>query len=327
MTEKMLAGVSSETGLSLTETPVPRPGDGQVLIAVKAAGINRADLNAARGAGVATRASLGKPIGMEWAGEVVALGRGVDSLRVGDKVACSGTGGYASFAVTDAGRCFPLARDMQDWVRYAVLPLAVMTAHNALITQGRLPEGGCALVQGASSAVGLAALQIAALKGARVIIGTSTNPAKRARLTEFGATLALDPTHPDWVSAVLEATGGKGADTVVDMVSGSGINALMKASAIQGRIVNVGRLGGTTSEFDFDLHAARRLDYIGVTFRTRSPEEIRTIVDLARSDLWADIEDGRLALPVDRVFPLAEAVAAHEHMRSSAHFGKIVLVP
>lgn len=327
MAETMLAGVSGEGGLQLAEVPVPAPAAGQVLVRVRAAGMNRADLNAARGAGVATKASLGRPIGMEWAGEVVEAGPGVTGLRPGDCVMCSGSGGYAPFAVTDAGRCLRLAGPVADWPRLAVLPLVLMTAHDALVTNGRLPAGGAVLVQGASSAVGLAALQIARLKGAATIVALSSNPTKRARLAEFGATLVLDPGAPDWVAQVLEATGGRGVDTVVDMVSGAAVNRLMQATAVCGRIVNVGRLGGTSAPFDFDLHAARRLDYIGVTFRSRSAEEVRDIVDRLRAELWPDIESGRLTLPVDCSFPLAEAVAAHGYMASNAHFGKIALIP
>lgn len=326
MGKTMLAGVSGENGLHLAEVPVPVPAEGQVLVRVRAAGMNRADLNAARGAGVATKASLGRPIGMEWAGEVAEIGAGVTGLKPGDHVMCSGAGGYAPFAVADAGRCFRLSGAEPDWPKMAVLPLVLMTAHDALITNGRMSEGGTVLVQGASSAVGLATMQIARLKGAKTVIGLSGNPEKRARLAAFGATHALDP-DADWLAAVLEATEGRGVDTVVDMVSGDAMNRLMQATAIRGRIVNVGRLGGTTAQFDFDLHAARRLDYIGVTFRTRSAEEVRRIVELVQQDLWDDIEGGRLSLPIDRSFALSDAVAAHAHMAGNAHFGKIVLIP
>jgi NADPH2:quinone reductase len=169
------------------------------------------------------------------------------------------------------------------------------------------------------------ALQIAKLKGARLVIGSSTNPARRARLKEFGADLAVDTKDPAWPDAVLEATGGKGVDLIVDQVSASVANQNMRAAAIRGRIVNVGRLGGTKGEFDFDLHAMRRIDYIGVTFRTRSLDEVREITRRMRADLWPAVEAGKLHLPIDRIFPLEEAVAAQAHMRANAHLGKIVL--
>ena len=125
---------------------------------------------------------------------------------------------------------------------------------------------------------------------------------------------------------VKEATGGKGVDLVVDQVSAGVMNQNMEAAAVLGRIVNVGRLGGMKGEFNFDLHALKRIDYIGVTFRTRSAEEVRAIVAAARADLWPAIEAGKLSLPIDRTFPLAEAAEALAHMKANAHFGKIVLV-
>jgi len=169
-------------------------------------------------------------------------------------------------------------------------------------------------------------LQIGKLMGASVVMGTSTNPERRARLKEFGCDLALDTRDPKWPDKVKEATGGKGVDLIVDQVSASVANQNMEAAAILGRIVNVGRLGGMKGEFNFDLHALKRIDYIGVTFRTRSPEEVRAIVKAMRADLWPAIEAGKLSLPIDRTFPLSAAAEALAHMKANAHFGKIVLV-
>lgn len=327
MAQMMRAGVSGAEGLRVAEVPRPVPGAGQVLVKVAAAGMNRADLNAARGAGVATAASLGKPIGMEWAGEVVTTGAGVTGLAEGEAVMCSGSGGYAEYAVADARRCIPLTGSGLTLHEAAVLPLVLMTAHDAVVTNGRLAAGEAVLVQGAASAVGLMAMQIAALRGARVVAGTSGNPGRRDRLAAFGATHALDPASPDLIATVLQATGGAGVDLVIDMVSGDSVNRSMQMAAVRGRMVNVGRLGGTSAAFDFDLHAAKRLDYIGVTFRTRSPDEVAEIVRRMRADLWQPLLEGRLRLPVDRSFALSDAVAAHAHMQSDRHFGKIVLLP
>ena len=168
-------------------------------------------------------------------------------------------------------------------------------------------------------------LQIAKAMGAGLVIGTSTNAGRRAKLTEFGADLAIDSSDPAWPDAVLAATGGKGVDLIVDMVSAPVANANMRATRVLGRIVNVGRLGGQKGEFDFDLHAARRISYIGVTFRSRSVEEVREINRLMRRDLWAAVEAGGLHLPLDRSFPLEQANEALAHMRANQHFGKIVL--
>jgi NADPH2:quinone reductase len=207
----------------------------------------------------------------------------------------------------------------------ATLPVALNTMHNAVLTNGRLMTGESVLIQGASSGVGLMGLQIAKLRGARPVIGSSTNDARRQRLKEFGADLAIDTRDATWPDQVLEATGGKGVALIVDMVSGATVSAAMKATAVLGRIVNVGRLGGAKAEFDFDQHALRRIDYIGVTFRTRTIEEVREIARRMRADLWDAVTAGKLRLPIDRTFRLDEAAAAQAHMRANQHFGKIAL--
>jgi NADPH2:quinone reductase len=237
----------------------------------------------------------------------------------------TGSGGYAQYAVTDWGRASPIPANNMSYEQAATLPIALQTMHNALVTAGRLKAGETVLIQGASSGVGLMGLQIAKLKGARFVMGTSTNEGRRALLKEFGADLAIDTTRPNWSEEVVAATGGKGVDLIVDQVSAGVANENMKAAAVLGRIVNVGRLGGFKGEFDFDLHALKRIDYIGVTFRTRSVEEVREIVQAMRDDLWPDVESGKLALPIDKTFPLDEAAAALQHMRANRHFGKIVL--
>jgi NADPH2:quinone reductase len=168
-------------------------------------------------------------------------------------------------------------------------------------------------------------LQIAKVMGAGLVMGTSTNAGRRARLAEFGADLAIDTTESGWSRHVLDATGGKGVNLIVDQISASVADENMKAAAVLGRIVNVGRLGGFKGTFDFDLHALKRIDYIGVTFRTRSADEVREIVRRMREDLWPHVESGRLALPIDRTYPLEQAAAALAHMKANAHFGKIAL--
>ena len=220
---------------------------------------------------------MGATVGLEWAGEVAETGAEVKGIRAGDHVMCSGGGGYAEYAVCDYGRVTPMPANL-SFEQAAILPIGLITMHNALITAGRLKAGESVLIQGASSGMGLMGLQIAKLKGARPVIGSSTNDMRRGRLKEFGADLAIDARDPAWPDAVLKATDGKGVNLIVDMVSGSTVNPSMHATALLGRIVNVGRLGGNKAEFDFDLHARKRIDYIGVTFRTRTIEEVREIV-------------------------------------------------
>ncbi|MGE4432253.1 MAG: zinc-binding alcohol dehydrogenase family protein [Sphingobium sp.] len=327
MAGTMMAGVASPDGLEIRAVSIPQPGPDQLLVRVAAAGMNRADINAARGAGVANPDAFGRPIGMEWAGEVVAAGDGADMFAPGDWVACSGSGGYAAYALADKGRALRFDPAQIAPRDAAILPLALATAHNALLTAGRFTGGDSVLVHGASSAVGLATARIARLLGARTVIGTSTSPMKRdklASLPEFD--IILDPGE-GWSRLVLDATDGRGANVVVDMVSGAGLNETFRATAILGRVVNVGRLGGLSATIDMDLHAARRIDYRGVTFRTRSLPEIRELVAAMAHDLWPAVEAGQLRLPVDRDFPLAQAREALGHMAGNGHFGKIALIP
>jgi NADPH:quinone reductase len=322
----MKAAVVTDSGVQVREVEKPRPGPEQVLVRVRAAGLNRADLQVAAGRSHGGIGGAGTVVGLEFAGEVEAVGSAVKAVKAGDRVMCSGSGGYAEYAVADWGRASPIPANNMSYEQAATLPIALQTMHNALVTAGRLKAGEAVMIQGASSGVGLMGLQIAKLKGARLVVGTSTNAARRERLAEFGADLAVDTTAPNWSEKVLAATDKKGVDLIVDQVSASVANENMKAAAVLGRIVNVGRLGGFKGEFDFDLHALKRIDYIGVTFRTRSVEEVREIVRAMRADLWGDVESGKLKLPIDRSFPLDQAAAALAHMRANAHFGKIVLV-
>ena len=196
---------------------------------------------------------------------------------------------------------------------------------DAVVTNGRLIDGETVLIQGASSGVGLMGMQIAKHKGAKLVIGTSTNAERREQLHEYGADLAMDSADPDWPAQVMNATDGNGVNLIVDQISGGIANQNLAAAAILGRIVNVGRLGGFKGEFDFDMHALKRIDYIGVTFRTRSVEEVRDISARMQADLWNAVESGALRLPIDRSFALDDAAAAQAHMSANHHFGKIVL--
>jgi NADPH2:quinone reductase len=321
----MRAMVVGDAGLELRDVPVPVPGPGEVLVRVRAAGLNRAELAMAAGHAHGALGGKGARIGLEWAGEVAAIGPGVAGIREGDRVMCSGNGGYAEYATADWGRVSPVPDRNMGWEQAATLPIALQTMHDAVVTNGMLQKGQSVLIQGASSGVGLMGLQIARFMGAGLAIGSSTNPARRARLAEFGAQLAIDSSDPDWPDAVLAATSGAGVDLIVDQISAPVARGNLRATRVLGRIVNVGRLGGSTGEFDFDLHAARRIAYVGVTFRTRSLDEVRAINRRMRADLWDAVEAGTLRLPIDRVFPLEQANAAQAHMKANAHLGKIVL--
>jgi NADPH2:quinone reductase len=314
----MKAIVSTAEGAQLRDIAIPQPLPHEILVRVRAASLNRADL-----AGLA--AKDGNVIGMEWAGEVVEAGAQASGWKPGDRVMCTGAGAYAEYAVTDAGRACRIPDAALPFEEAGILTLALQAMHDALVTHGRLQPGQDALIHGASSGVGLMGLQIARLLGARRVIGTSTTAARRAALAEFGADLALDPAAADWHERVREFTGGRGVDVIVDQVTGKHFAQTMQTAAIGGRIVNLGRLGGAGGEFDFQLHALRRLTYTGVTFRTRSVEEIRALNARMLADLGGAIAERRLRLPIDSRFPLEDAGAALARMAANQHFGKIVL--
>jgi NADPH2:quinone reductase len=320
----MKAYVYGPTGPVITDVTKPAPKGTQVLVKVRACGLNRADLGMTKGHTHGSAGGVGTVLGMEWAGEVAELGPQAKGIAVGDKIMGSGGAAFAEFTLADHGRLFCAPSNM-NFEEAATLPVALTTMHNAVVTVGGLQSGQTVLIQGASSGVGLMAMQIAKLKGASLVIGSSTDSTRRSRLKEFGADLAIDSSDPGWVDQVLKATGSEGVDLIVDQVSGKVASQNLAATKVKGRIVNVGRLGGTRAEFNFDLHAARRIQYIGVTFRTRTIEEIRDIFDGVKRDIWGAVESRKLQLPTDKVFPFSDIGKAFEHMEANKHLGKIVV--
>jgi NADPH:quinone reductase len=320
----MKAYVYGANGAAFTDVPQPTPRGAQVLVKVHACGLNRADLGMTKGHVHGSRGGVGTVLGMEWAGEFAALGPEAKGVAVGDRIMGSGAAALAEYTLADSGRMFRAPSNM-NFEEAATLPVALTTMHNAVVTNGALQVGQTVLVQGASSGVGLMAMQIAKLKGARLVVGSSTDAMRRGRLKEFGADLAIDSSDPAWVEQVLAATGGEGVDLIIDQVSGKVANQNLAATKIKGRIINVGRLGGTHADFNFDLHAARRINYIGVTFRTRTLEEITEIFEQVRKDIWDAVESRKLQLPIDKVFKFDDIVAAFAHMEANKHLGKIVV--
>jgi NADPH2:quinone reductase len=321
----MKAYVLTKEGPKISEQPQPEASGEQVLVRIRAACLNRADLGMAKGFAHGTRGGPGTVLGGEGAGEVVAVGPQAKGVKVGDRVMGSINGAFAEFGLMDPGRAFHIPANNMSYEQAATLPVALNTMHNAVVTAGALKEGQTVLIQGASSGVGLMAMQIAKLKGASLVIGTSTDAGRRARLKGHGADLALDTSSSGWVDEVMKATNGAGVDLIVDQVSGNLANDNLRATKYEGRIVNVGRLGGMKGEFDFDLHALRRINYIGVTFRTRTAEEVRAITTAVKNDIWDAVVSGKLSLPIDKVFALDQADDAYAYMTANKHFGKIVL--
>src|SRR5579859_2154942 len=229
----MKAYVYGTSGAAVTDIPKPAPKGTQVLVKVHACGLNRADIGMTKGHVHGSAGGVGTVLGMEWAGEVAELGPEAKGVKVGDKVMGSGAAAFAEYTLADHGRLFRAPSNM-NFDEACTLPIAITTMHNAVVTVGGLQPGQSVMIQGASSGVGLMAMQIAKLKGARLVIGTSTDASRRARLKEFGADLAVDPNGTDWVDQVLEATDGHGVDLIVDQVSGKYVNDLMKATKLEG---------------------------------------------------------------------------------------------
>src|SRR5512140_2398346 len=255
----MKAYVYGADGARISDVAQPKPKGTQVMVRVRACGLNRADTGMRKGHAHGARGGVGTVLGMEWAGEVAELGPNAKGVKVGDRIMGSGAAAFAEYTLADHGRLFRTPSNM-NFDEAATLPVALATMPNAVVTNGALQPGQTVLIQGASSGVGLMAMQIAKLKGAKIVIGSSTDARRRGRLKEFGADLAVDSRDPGWVDQVLKATGGEGVDLIVDQISGSVANQNLKATRIRGRIVNVGRLGGTHGDFNFDLHAARRIN-------------------------------------------------------------------
>ena len=250
----MKAVVVTAPGVQIQDVPTPTPKANEVLIRVRSCGLNRADLMVASGMAHGRAGGAGTIVGLEFVGEVAGLGAEAETesgLQIGDRVMCGGAQGWAEYAVADWGRAAKIPDANVSWNEAATLPTALNTMHNAVVTAGRMQAGESVLIQGASSGVGLMAQQIAKHKGAGLVIGTSTNAARRAKLTDFGADLALDSRDPTWADQVLEATNGDGVDLIVDNVSGYTVNDSLRCTKVLGRIVNVGRLGGFQGEFNF----------------------------------------------------------------------------
>ena len=312
-------------GIEVADIDPPSPKPVQVLVRVHACGLNRSDLLTTQGQSFGHVGGAAKVIGGEFTGEVVEVGSDAEGFSVGDRVMCRGAAGWAEYALANWRRTLPIPSADISYEQAATIGGATQTMHDAIVTNGRFAAGQTTLFQGASSGQGLMGMQIARAKGAKLVIGTSTDAGRRGRLAEFGADIALDSRDDSWVDRVLEATDGAGVDVTIDMVSGHVANQNMKATAVNGYVINVGRLGGTAGEFDFDLHAERRIHYIGTTSRTRTIEESGEVARLARDDLWDAVAAGELTLPIDKVFALEDARAALDRMAANEHFGKIVL--
>ena len=303
--------------------PVPRPGYGEILIAVEAAGVNRSDVMQRRGRYPPPPGASDLP-GLEVAGRVAACGPGVAEWRPGDAVcALAPGGGYAEFCLAPAPQALPVPAGL-DAAGAAALPEVMFTVWPNLFERGRLAAGETLLVHGGSSGIGTAAIQLARAFGARVF-ATANGARKCSACESLGAERAIDYPNEDFVAVVKDATGGRGADVVLDMVAGGYVARNIDVLAEDGRLVVIAVMGGRRAEVDFMAVLQRRLTITGSTLRPRPVETKAGFAAALRAHVWPLVAAGRVRPVIDRTFPLAEAAAAHALMESSRHIGKIVL--
>jgi NADPH2:quinone reductase len=309
--------------LKLAEIEKPSPAPGEVLIQVAAAGINRADLVQAMG-GYPPPPGAPLTLGLEVAGEIVALGPGVSAFSLGDKVcALLGGGGYAEFAAVSEKCVLPLPKGVR-LVEAAALPEVHFTVWTNLIDTARLKPGESVLIHGGSSGIGTAAIQLCAARGHQVFT-TAGSAEKCAAIQKLGAHRAINYRDEDFVDVVKKETGGKGVDVILDMVGGDYIQRNMSAAALWGRIVNIAYQSGMQATVNFAPLLMKRLSLLATTLRARTNEEKGAIRDAVQREVWPLLEAGKIKPVVDTTFPLAEAGAAHARMAKSEHIGKILL--
>jgi NADPH2:quinone reductase len=318
-----ITGFGSPGVLQAAETAIPVPGPGQVLIRVRAAGVNRPDVIQRQGHYPPPPGASPIP-GLEVAGEVESTGPGVASPVAGDAVCALLTGGgYAEYALADARCCLPLPRGL-DFNEAAALPETFFTVWSNVFDRARLKPGESLLVHGGSSGIGTTAIQLGRAFGATVF-ATAGSAEKCAACTALGADLAVNYRERDFVEECRRATGNRGVDVILDMVAGSYIQRNLDLAAEDGRIVLIAGLGGFRADVNFLPLMRNRLTITGSTLRPRPPEFKAAIADALRDQVWPLLESGRVKPVIHRVLPLEQAAEAHRIMEAGEHIGKIVL--
>ena len=303
--------------------PVPKPGVGELLVKVAAAGVNRPDVLQRQGNYAPPPGATDIP-GLEIAGEVVASGGQAGPWKAGDQLcALVAGGGYAEYCLAPAPQCLPIPRGL-DLIQAAAIPETFFTVWTNVFERGALTPGEVLLVHGGTSGIGTTAIQLAAQRGSRVI-ATAGGADKAAACRSLGAERAVDYRQEDFVAGVMEATQGKGANVILDMVGGDYFARNLKCLAVEGRIVQIAFLKGSKVELDLGPLMVKRQTLTGSTLRPRSVAEKGAIAQALKDRVWPLIEAGRVQPILYKTFPLTEAPAAHRLMESSAHIGKIVL--
>jgi putative PIG3 family NAD(P)H quinone oxidoreductase len=303
--------------------PVPKPGEGEVLIRVAAAGVNRPDVLQRQG-GYAPPPGASDLPGLEVAGEIVAVGPHAPRWQVGDRVtALVAGGGYAGYCAAPAPQCLPIPGAL-SLTEAAALPETFFTVWTNVFERGRLQAGESLLVHGGSSGIGTTAIQLASRSGSRVFT-TAGSPEKCSKCKELGASIAIDYKTEDFVQVIARETGGKGVDVILDMVGGDYINRNLQCLAVEGRLVQIAFLKGAKAEINFASLMIKRQTITGSTLRPRSVAEKGAIARALEDRVWPLVAAGEVRPQIHATFPLEQAAEAHRLMESSAHVGKIML--
>jgi putative PIG3 family NAD(P)H quinone oxidoreductase len=310
--------------LRLVERPDPAPRGDEVLIAVDAAGVNRPDILQRRGHYPPPPGASDIP-GLEVAGTIAALGPEARNWQAGDRIcALVSGGGYATLCLAPAPQCLPIPAPL-DGVAAAAIPETFFTVWTNVFERGRLTAGETALFHGGTSGIGTTAIQLAAARGVRVF-ATAGSDDKCRVIESLGAERGINYRTEDFAAVVKQLTGGRGVDLILDIVGAEYFVRNISALAVDGRLVEIGLMGGqTTASIDLGDVLRRRLTITGSTLRVRTVEQKRAIAEALHREVWPLLDAGRVKPVVYRTFPLAEAAAAHRLMESSEHIGKIVL--
>jgi putative PIG3 family NAD(P)H quinone oxidoreductase len=325
--EKMTAIAITQPGGPLVLKPekraLPKLGEGEILIRVRAAGVNRPDIQQRKGAYPPPPDASDLP-GLEAAGEVAALGPNVTRWRVGDLVTALTPGGaYAEYCRVHETNALPIPHGF-TFTEAAAIPETFFTVWNNVFQRGGLQAGETLLVHGGSSGIGTAAIQIASSLGAKVIV-TAGSPEKCEACDRLGAALSINYRETDFVEAVKDFTDGKGVNVILDMVGGDYVSRNYDAAALDGRIVQIATMGGATGEANYAKLMVKRLTHTGSTLRPRTVEFKAKVASELEARVWPLLASRRIAPVMDMIFPLKEAWRAHERMEEGDHIGKIVL--
>lgn len=324
----MMHAIDPETGgepevLRLVQRPVPKPGPGDYLVRVAAAGVNRPDVMQRKGL---YPPPPGAPsiLGLEIAGTVVAVGEGADAERIGQPVcALVAGGGYAEYCVAPAGQCLPVPPAL-TMVEAAAMPETLFTVWTNLFERAYAMEGDTVLVHGGTSGIGTMTIRLGKLFGLTVIV-TAGSDEKCAAARGIGADHAINYRTQDFVEEVQAITGGQGVQAVLDMVGGDYVPRNIACLAEDGRHVSIATQRGGKAELDLWALMRRRLTLSGSTLRPRSPQFKALVAEELGRIVWPHVAEGRLKPVIDSTFPLAHAAAAHSRMEEGEHVGKIVL--